>query len=575
MNNSDHRSKIRVAAVQLAVTGDVAANLTTCCRMLDLAAEVGPDVVVMPEFCNHLAWYRDQEHSYEVAVDLKGEFVEKIGQKAVEHGFAVMINCTVKRPNQQVTGSNIFFDADGVIIATSDKQVLMGNENNFLEKAAQNSAIISMPWGKAGMYSCMDGVIFETSRGLAVRGSQILFNSLNSFAKDEGDLHIPVRAAENKLFVVAANKVGPLVPPEMLNAVADRLKIDPGQLFGAGHSQIVGPDGTVLAKAPARGEAVIFADIDLREADHKLRPDGTDVMASRRPELYEVFRKKPEPRRKEAAAVELAAAVFQPQFRGPSAIDELTRWLPQAAANRVQLITLPELFFLNNGTVDSLDQAFRQSTEMIKEVSDTLAQLTGRMLVATTIITQRGPDIFHEGVLIDKTGIVFRQPQLHRSERHDWVTKVGHKINYFDADWGRVGVVVGNDAIYPETFRLMVIKDIEVAAVSTHILESWEGRLGLLERAAENRMNLLVGSPREAVCASMILATDPDFTLWTTWQNRPFDGNINTPIVTRAPAEAGGTMAKIYPAASANRTISQKTNVVEDRPWWLADALMN
>ena len=43
----------------------------------------------------------------------------------------------------------------------------------------------------------------ETPRGLAVRGAQLLINSLNSFAFDEASLHIPVRAPENKVFVIS------------------------------------------------------------------------------------------------------------------------------------------------------------------------------------------------------------------------------------------------------------------------------------------------------------------------------------------------------------------------------------
>ena len=64
----------------------------------------------------------------------------------------------------------------------------------------------------------------------------------------------------NKVFVVAANKIGALVPPHMAQAVADRLKIPAEAIAGAGESQILAPDGTILAKAPMLGEAAIFAD---------------------------------------------------------------------------------------------------------------------------------------------------------------------------------------------------------------------------------------------------------------------------------------------------------------------------
>ncbi|MEM7119350.1 MAG: carbon-nitrogen hydrolase family protein [Chloroflexota bacterium] len=566
--------KIRVAAAQLGVTDDVEQNLVACCRLLDEAAKVKPDLVVLPEFCNHVAWYKDREHSYEVAVDLNGRFLQTIAAKVAEHQFYLMINCTVRRPNNLVTGTNILFDKNGQQIANADKQVLMGNENNFLEKATESCPILELPFGRVGMYSCMDGVIFETSRGMAVRGAQMLLNSLNSFAKDEGSLHIPVRAAENKVFVVAANKVGALVPPDMLEIVAARLQIKPEQLHGAGHSQIVAPDGTVLAQAPAAGEAVVYADIDVGEAANKARPDETDVMATRRPTIYERFRAEPAERRKPAGAKEVNVAVFQPTERGETAVLELNNALIEAAASEAKLVCLPELFHLSQGRVDDVGVGVEQSRWMITAVSEALSAFAKPPLVTTTIVSRTQHGIQHTAVLIGADGVILSQPQLHASGRHPWVTALGDTVHTLELNWGRVALVTGNDAIYPETFRLIVLEEAEVVAVPTQILEQWEADLGLLERSAENRMNLVVGSGLNAASGGMILATDPDFTLWAPWQKRPFDGNINHPIVTRAPNKGGLTIAPVYPAATANRTISQKTNVVESRPWWLADTLL-
>ena len=572
MTNSPNHP-IRAAAVQLAVTNDVAANLATCCRLIDEAAQRRPHIVTLPEFCNHLAWYDDRDHSYAVALDLDGDFLQAIGAKAAEHQLYLSLNCTVRRPERKVTGTNLLFGPDGRLLAQADKQVLMGNENNFLEPAGQTCEIIHLPWGRVGLYCCMDGVIFETARGLAVRGAQLLLNSLNSFAKDEGSLHIPVRAAENKLFVVAANKVGALVPPEMLAAVAARLQIAPEQLHGAGHSQIVAPDGTVLAQAPSSGEAIIWADIDLAQADDKIRPDGTDIMQTRRPSLYQSFRQPPQPRQKPPGAEEVMAAVAESYsvLRIAYSVDDDTQY----AIRNTSLIVLPELAFLPGGRVEDTAVAAQQSAEGVAQIQ---ALLHGsETVIATTIVETTTPSSFlihnssfqHTAVLISSKGIILRQPQLHASGRHPWVTALGGGVVTLDLPWGRIGLVAGNDAIYPETFRLLALQDVEVAAVSTQILEAWEASLGLLERAAENRLNLVVGSRREG----LILAADPDFTLWTPWQKRPFDGNINYPIVTRATGP-GLTYAPIYPAATANRTISQQTNVVESRPWWLADALL-
>ena len=76
---------IRAAAVQFGVTDEVTANLATCLRMIDQAAQQRPDLMVLPEFVNHIAWYTDADHCYRVAVELDGEFCAAIAAKAAEH----------------------------------------------------------------------------------------------------------------------------------------------------------------------------------------------------------------------------------------------------------------------------------------------------------------------------------------------------------------------------------------------------------------------------------------------------------------------------------------------------------
>jgi predicted amidohydrolase len=384
----------------------------------------------------------------------------------------------------------------------------------------------------------------------------MLLNSLNSFAHDEASLHIPVRAAENKVFVVAANKVGSLVPEEMRETVAARLKIAPSFLEGAGESQIVAPDGTVLAKAPMKGEAVVFADIDLSEADNKLRPDGTDILSTRRPELYTPLGVESTSSGKKPGVESLLAGVGQVSGQGKEAVDSALKMIAEGEKAGVKLIVFPELFHITN-----LESAEKESVEMIRAL-----QAAMKDCYAATSIMEDGA---HVGVMFDRDGIVLRQMQLHKSGRHAW-SKLGDAVNVFDAEWGRAALVVGNDAIYPETFRLAALKDVEVVAAPTMILEKWEAELGFKERAAENRMNVIVASKSD----SGIYAITEDFTLWTEWKNRPFDGNINYPVTTMARGD-GLTIAEIHPAACVNKMVSQKTDVLHGRPWKLVEPLVS
>ena len=536
--------KTRVSAIQFAVTSDVDANLATVLRMIDEAAKNKPDIIVTPEFINHILWFDDTEHCWRVSLDIDGDFLKAIGSKAKEHNCYIKVNVTLRREYPKVTGTNILFDLQGNQIAVTDKQILMGNENNFLTPATEPAQIIETSFGNLGMYCCMDGVIPEPARALAVRGAHILLNSLNSFAHDEASLHIPVRSGENKVFVVAANKIGGLVPPQMAQAVADRLKIPAEAIAGAGESQILAPDGTILAKAPKLGEAAIYADIEVDDAYNKLRPDGTDILASRRPALYAPIAESPSPRLTSAGADSAFAAAYQPETND---INEFTEVIKEA--NDVQLIVLPELTF----QPENIQAALKDSD--------------------IYVVTSIKENDAHVGVLISKDGIILKQPQLHTCGRHPWATELGDKLEVIDLPFGRLAIVVGGDAIYPEVFRLAVLQDVDVVAVPTKVLEKWEMETGFLERAAENRMNIVVATQPSEIGTSAIFALDKDFTLWTQWE-KDFDGNINYPIVTRAENATGLTRGTIYPALAANKVISQKTNLVDNRPWWLAKGIL-
>ncbi|GGM05822.1 nitrilase-related carbon-nitrogen hydrolase [Dactylosporangium sucinum] len=530
---------MRVAAVQFEAGQDVAANLATCLRMIDAAAAEGAGLVVLPEFCNHLSWYDDRRHARRMACRDGDDFLTAIAAKAREHGTYVKINVTLARDDGRTTGTNLLFDPQGTLVGQCDKQTLMGSENDHLDRGSAAGPVVDTPFGAVGMYACMEGVAPEVTRGLAVRGAELLLNSLNSFATDEASLHIPVRAAENKVWVVAANKVGPLLPAEHLGSISAGLKVPPEWLHGAGESQIVAPDGTVVAKGPRTGEAVVVADIDVTTSRDKRRPDGTDVFKARRPALYAPIGEEPAHGRRAAGSRQITAAVV----RG----NDLPAGVRRALAAGARLIVLPELQdAATPGILGGL--------------------LAGTEAVAVTSVLDGDA---HVGLVIAGAGVVGRQPQLHAVERLP-ATALGDRLETFDLPWGRLVVVVGDDAVYPEVFRVATILDADVVAVPFTPAEDWELRLGLPERAAENRLNVVAAAPLGK--ESAFYALSPDFTLWTQWEG-PFTGRISHPVTTLVPADQEVATAPVNPAQSRNRLVSRGTDLVDGRPWRLVEAI--
>eukprot|EP00004_Rigifila_ramosa_P024582 TRINITY_DN7173_c0_g1_i1.p1 TRINITY_DN7173_c0_g1~~TRINITY_DN7173_c0_g1_i1.p1 ORF type:complete len:541 (+),score=111.95 TRINITY_DN7173_c0_g1_i1:38-1660(+) len=476
----------------------------------------------------------------------------------------------------------------GARLLTGDKQVLMGHENDHLVRALAPCEILQTPLGRIGLYCCMDGVILETPRGLALGGAQLMLNSLNSFSLDEASLHIPVRAGENKVFVIAANKVGPLAPPAMLEQVAKNLGIDKKHLDGAGESQIVAPDGTVLAKAPLFGEAVIYADINVADADCKLRPDGTDIFAARRPELYQPIAEKPlseEDRQRHVASLppvpeSIRAAVLQLHAEGAAAIDEAVAAIA-ALPQDVALVVLPELFCFEGGVIGKAPGALPAALARADEARNRLAAATTNTpayVVASLPFRTEAGLVQHVGFVFAGGCVAYSQPQLHLSKRHaHWLAPaaLGASLRSTATPFGRLAVLVGDDSIFPEIFRVAALQDVEVAALSSTIVETWEVATGLVERAAENRINVVAASrPIHSLgLSSIVLALHREFSFWTKWTTREFDGNMNSPIVTRGPTtpDAATTIATLYPVGARNKIMSKRTHLLDSRPWYLAE----
>jgi len=562
------RSSIRVAAVQLASGDNLSANLRSCLRMLDKAALLKPGLIVLPEFCNHVSWYEDRAHCFRVSVALNSGFLRAIAGKAREHQTHIVINCSVQRDEGVATGTSLLYGPDGELLAAADKQLLMGHQTNFLQRAKAPGPVTATEVGRLGLYTGTDGLAFETTRSLALRGAQILCNSLGSAARCDSDLHVPVRAAENRVFVVAANKVGPLVPRALLATVSQATGTPEHYLFGSGASQIVAPDGTVLARANATDEQVIWADIDPRQADDKRRLDSTDLFRARRPDLYApLVQQSPQTAPYPSAPEVLAATATIAGGAWLPTVDEALR---EAAAAGVTLLVLPELAVVGT-SVTNVTAAAQRCDGALEYLLRATRELDTDLAVVTTIVRDTVKGIRHTAVLVSGGKLVGYQDQLHPCARHPWATP-DHRVKTIDLPWGRVALIVGDDALYPESFRLAALAGAQVAAVPFHAQEAWELQTGLLERAAENRLCLVAATRPTPVGNSMIATLHKDFTLMTPWTTRSYDGELSSPVVRRS-TRSGLLIAPIHPVHANNKLLSSATDLLQSRPWALAGVL--
>ncbi|MEH6586112.1 MAG: carbon-nitrogen hydrolase family protein [Halioglobus sp.] len=559
---------IRVAALQFSSGTDVDVNLATSIEMIERAGEHKPQVMVLPEFCNHISWYDDAQHAWDVSLDLDGAFLHAIAAQAARHHCHLVINVSLRRSDQQLTITSLMYGPDGSLLAQADKQTLMGHENFWFQRAKQVSPVLDTEVGRLAMFPCRDGVTFETPRGLALRGAQLFCDSLNSFALDEASLHVPARAPENRCFLVAANKVGPLIPQNLLQQVSEDTHIPLRFLYGAGESQIVSPQGKVLAKGPRDKDAVVWADIDLSQADEKRSVDGTDCFTTRRPHLYSAIATAPKAIRS-VPAQSITVACLAPGLQGESAIVELEALIAELPAD-TRLAVLPELFSgMEWGTSD---KQLEQSQVLIERLSS-MCESRNDFHIVTSLPMAQGQGVGLSALLIGSSGPVATQGQLHASARFPGL-QLAENFDSIDFSWGRLALLTADDMRHPEMSKLAAIEGVHLLVVPGKLLETWEATLALPSRAAENRICLAYSSLAVGEHGGMIADLHQDFTLMTAWAQRSFDGFINQPLITQQIPGQRITLASVNLLAANNKLMSEQTDLILDRPWELSGELI-
>ncbi|MFV8784242.1 nitrilase-related carbon-nitrogen hydrolase [Microbulbifer sp. SA54] len=547
----------KVAALQFATGTETNENLATCIRMIDAAAARGARLMVLPEFCNRISWYRDREQAWDCALDLQGTFLAAIAERARLHRCYVLINVSLRRREPDITVTSLLYGPTGALLGEADKQSLMGHENDFFTPASRAAGLVDTELGRIGFIACRDGISFEPSRRLALAGADLLCNSLNSFAFDEASLHVRARAAENRLFMIAANKVGPLVPVAELAQVSAMTSIPEALLYGAGESQVVAPDGRPLVAGQRGAEQVVLAELPDRDARLRL---SMGALARRKSSLYVgLTQDAVAPSGEAADAIDIA--LVNPAGEGDAAIERAEALL-MSLPDSVALAVLPACF----PAVDAARDWERTAT--LCRAAETRLQEVCRIKgiqVCTSVVEEGVHGWQHLGILLDENGRRMAQPQLHRCSLG--LAPAGTALHICDLPWGRVGVLVGDDCLYPELARMAALRGVHCLVA---VPGSWPRGQGNMEqnlllllaaRAAENRV-CLVAATRDGQ-GGIVADLEREFTLMEPWQQRRFDGNINKPLVTPQAGEL--TVAALHPGAAVNKMISANTHLLRNR----------
>ncbi|MEE2526377.1 carbon-nitrogen hydrolase family protein [Hyphobacterium sp. HN65] len=244
----------RLAALQHAMSPDIAVNLATAERMLATASQQGAKLAVFPEVqLSPFFPVRAGGDASRYAMQKDDPAITALGEMARKHRIVTVANIYFQGRDGERFDASPVFDADGTLLGIS-KMVHIAHFEKFWEKDYYASGsgfdVYDTAAGKLGIVICYDRHFPESYRACALQGAEIIATPTCNLAGEPLDLfawEMRVLAMQNSVYSILANRCG--------------VEDDTG--YG-GHSVIAGPDGSLLAEA-GDGETVLFADYDLSE----------------------------------------------------------------------------------------------------------------------------------------------------------------------------------------------------------------------------------------------------------------------------------------------------------------------
>ncbi|MHC4966047.1 MAG: nitrilase-related carbon-nitrogen hydrolase [Planctomycetota bacterium] len=146
------------------------------------------------------------------------------------------------------------------------------DENSWFDPGDKELGIDRVRGARIGMMICFDWVFPEVARTLALAGADVICHP-SDLVLGHCQQAMLTRSLENGVFSVTANRFGTDRRPH-------------GEVRFTGRSQIVGPRGELLFRAPAQRDVLQVMEIDPARARDKAITPRNQLLKDRRPQFY-------------------------------------------------------------------------------------------------------------------------------------------------------------------------------------------------------------------------------------------------------------------------------------------------
>lgn len=253
--------------------GENERNLEAGLARFDEAVAAGAELLVLPECAIPGYMFESLDEAMPFAEEIPGPTTEALEEACRRLGAHVVCGL-LEREADVLYNAAVLVGPDGLIGSYRKTHLPFLGVDRFTTPGDE-LPVFDTPLGRIGLEICYDLRFPEVTRALALRGAEIVAHPTNfpMAAKVQTEVITLARAAENRIYLLTANRVG---------------KERWGEFCG--WSQIVDPFGKRLAEADETEEKLLVADIDLEKARDKdyVIPGEYELylFGDRRPGLY-------------------------------------------------------------------------------------------------------------------------------------------------------------------------------------------------------------------------------------------------------------------------------------------------
>jgi predicted amidohydrolase len=270
---------LRIALAQIAPKlGDLEANVALHLEVLEKARKKKAGLVVFPEL--GLTGYLLQDLAAEVALRLDDPRLAALAAETA--GCSAVVSFVEESPDHRLFIAAALLE-DGIVRHVQRKVHLptygLFDERRFFAAGDAIRAAPSRLGVGIGLAICEDFWHLGTAQVLALDGAQILVNVSSSPGRDLAAAHaegLGTAASWRSLLRTYAQLTTSVV------VFCNRVGVDESISFWGG-SEVVGPGGESLARAPLYDEALVYADVALEDVRRERL--ALPLLRDERPEL--------------------------------------------------------------------------------------------------------------------------------------------------------------------------------------------------------------------------------------------------------------------------------------------------